>query len=152
MAIQNQFVFEIEPFKGVGPIRFGMHKQDVAHAFTCVYRSFFKTSENKYRSDDNEVVGIISHYNDEGLVKHIEIYLRPLDSKTEIYFQGQNITAFSMKQGYEFFSKFSKNITKDHYGYIFHDLGIFLFRYHWENEEDDIEAIQLASALNYWNY
>lgn len=150
MAIQNQFAFEIEPLKGVGPICFGMHKQDVAHAFTHVYRSFFKTPECKYRSDHNEFVGLICHYDDEALVSYIEIFPRPKYTKTELHFQEQNITDFSMQQGHKLFSKLSKNLTKDDYGYTFHDLGINLYNNDWESEEDKIECIGLAPTIDYW--
>ena len=54
--------FVIDPLKGVGPIRFGMHKDEVSHVFTYVYTSFFKQQDSPVRSDDCEVVGLIIHY------------------------------------------------------------------------------------------
>jgi hypothetical protein len=64
MAASTVHHFVIEPLKGVGPIRFGMHKDEVSRAFTYVYTSFFKVEWNKVRSDHCEVVGLIIHYDD----------------------------------------------------------------------------------------
>ena len=53
--------FIIEPLKGVGPVRFGVHKDDVSRVFTYVYCSFFKGPDSRVRSDHCEVVGLIIH-------------------------------------------------------------------------------------------
>ncbi len=92
MAVSTLHHFVIEPHKGVGPIRFGMHKDDVSHAFTYVYTSFFKVAESKVRADHCEVVGLIIHYDDEGRVNHIEVYKARYATVTLELF-GQDITA-----------------------------------------------------------
>jgi len=65
--IKHHFV--ITPGVGVGPIRFGMHEDEVSHAFTYVYASFFKLPWSKVRSDHCEVVDLIIHYDDDSLVE-----------------------------------------------------------------------------------
>jgi hypothetical protein len=41
MAVSTDHRFVVEPLKGVGPIRFGLHKDEVSRAFTYVYTSFW---------------------------------------------------------------------------------------------------------------
>src|SRR5581483_8492462 len=74
MAVSTVHHFVVEPLGGVGPIRFGMHKDEVSRAFTYVYTSFFKVEWNKVRSDHCEVVGLIIHYNDASRVNYIEVH------------------------------------------------------------------------------
>ena len=62
MAVSTVHHFVVEPLKGVGPIRFGMHKDEVSRVFTYVYASFFKGPDSKVRADHCEVVGLIIHY------------------------------------------------------------------------------------------
>ena len=74
MAVSTQHHFVIEPLKGVGPVRFGMHKDEASRAFTYVYTSFFKGPDSKVRSDHCEVVGLIIHYSDDSRVDYIEVH------------------------------------------------------------------------------
>ena len=50
MAVSTVHHFVIEPLKGVRPIRFGMHKDQVSLTFTYAYASFFKGPDSKVRS------------------------------------------------------------------------------------------------------
>jgi len=59
MTVSNVHHFVIEPKKGVGPIRFGMHSDEVSKTFTYVYTNFFKLPWSQVRSDHCEVVGLI---------------------------------------------------------------------------------------------
>lgn len=56
-----EHALEIVPFVGVGPIRFGAHRDEVEVAFTYAYQSFFKNSGDLVRSDHCQQVGLIVH-------------------------------------------------------------------------------------------
>src|SRR5437870_8144283 len=96
MAVSTVHHFVVEPLKGVGPIRFGMHKDEVSRAFTYVYTSFFKVPESTVRSDDCEVVGLTMHYDDTSRVEYIEIYkARYATVSLELF--GLDITGISVR-------------------------------------------------------
>ena len=94
MAVSTQHHFVIEPLKGVGPVRFGMHKDEASRAFTYVYTSFFKGPDSKVRSDHCEVVGLIIHYSDDSRVDYIEVHKAQYATVTLELF-GRDITKIS---------------------------------------------------------
>ena len=136
----SKFEFDIRPFDGVGPVKFGMTKQDFAHLFTHVYTSFFKVTTNKYRSDHNEYVGLIVHYDDEGKIEEIEILPNPQYTDTKLYFDGTEITHFTMDDAWKFFKKRAKDWQKDTYGYTSRKLGIAIYRHNWESKNDPVDS------------
>lgn len=132
--------FVVEPLKGVGPIRFGMHKDDVSRAFTYVYRSFFKEASSKVRSDDCAVVGLIIHYDDESRVNFIEVYEAPYARVTLELF-GRDITGISVRQLAEFLAARGVRSEKTHYGYDFSELGLSTYNQALQSEDDAIECL-----------
>src|SRR5262245_2407632 len=96
MAVGNVHHFVIEPLKGVGPIRFGMSKEEVSRAFTYVYTSFFKGQHSKVRADHCEVLGLIIHYDDASRVNYIEVMKAAYATVTLELF-GRDITGISVR-------------------------------------------------------
>jgi hypothetical protein len=96
MAVSTVHHFVVEPLKGVGPIRFGMHKDEVSRAFTYVYTSFLKFPWSKLRSDHCEVVGLIMHYDDASQVNYIEVHKARFATVTLELF-GRDITSISVR-------------------------------------------------------
>jgi hypothetical protein len=94
MPVNTVHCFVVEPLKGVGPIRFGMHKDEVSRAFTYVYRSFFK-GDSKVRSDHCEVVGLIIHYDDASRVNYLEVTEAQYGTVT-LELLGRDITGISV--------------------------------------------------------
>ncbi len=137
--------FVIDPAGGVGPIRFGMHKDDVARAFPYVYRSFFKTPESKVRADQIEVVGLVIHYDDDARVDHIEISPAQYGTVTLELF-GQDITGITVRRAFELLSQQSSVYVKDAYGYDFPELGISLYNHDLESEEERVECIGVSQV------
>ena len=135
--------FVIEPRKAVGPIRFGMSKDEVSRAFTYVYSSFFKSADSKVRADHVEVVGLIIHYDDAALVSYIEV-TPPKYSKVRLELWGADVTGISMKGAFELFRERSPNFTRDHYGYDFPDLGLSLYSDQSLSEDDPVECIGVS--------
>jgi hypothetical protein len=136
--------FVIEPLKGVGPICFGMHKDEVSKAFTYVYTSFFKGSTSKIRSDHCEIVGLIIHYNDDCRVDYIEI-TKPKYATITLELFGQDITGISVQDAVKLLASHSPKYSKDVYGYDFPDLGLNLFNSDLQSEADAVECFGIAS-------
>lgn len=136
--------FVIEPLHGVGPIRFGMHKDEVSHAFTYVYSSFFKVPTSTVRSDDCEVVGLIIHYDTDSRVNYIEIY-QPGYGEVTLELFGRDVTGISVHDAAELLSSHSTDHTKNEYGYEFPALGINTFNHDLESEDQPVECFGLAA-------
>jgi hypothetical protein len=140
MAVNMVHHFVIEPRKRVGPIRFGMHKDEVSRAFTYVYSSFFKGPWSKVRSDDCEVVGLIIHYDDVSRVNYIEVYKARYATVTLELF-GQDITGISVRGLVDFLGSRSVKTEKNHYGYDFPQLVMNTYNHDLRSEDDPIECL-----------
>jgi hypothetical protein len=125
-----------------------MHKDEVSHAFTYVYSSFFKVSTSKVRSDDCEAVGLIIHYDAESRVNYIEIY-KPKYAVVTLELFGRDITGISVREAVELLSSHSTAHTKNEYGYDFPDLGINTFNNDLESEEQPVECFGLESTAQH---
>jgi hypothetical protein len=138
MSPKHHFV--IEPLKGVGPIQFGMHKDEVSRAFTYVYRSFFKGPGSKVRSDHCEFVGLIIHYNDDSRVSHIEVVkARYITVTLELF--GQDITGISVRGLVDFLASRGIRFEKARSGYTFPELGVSTYNSDPRSEEDEVECL-----------
>jgi hypothetical protein len=136
----------IEPTKGVGPIHFGMHKDEVSRAFTYVVRSFFKTSESKVRSDDFEAVGLIIHYDHSARVNYIEV-TQPSAAKVSLELFGQEVSGISVEDAVKLLSSHCAEFSKDSYGYSFPALGITTFNSDLESSLDKVESFGLSPKI-----
>jgi hypothetical protein len=148
MAVSTDHHFVIEPQKGVGPIRFGMHKEKVSRAFTYVYTSFFKGPKSNVRSDHCEVVGLIIHYDQASRVNFIEVHKARYATVTLELFS-QNITGISVRGLVELLSERGIKAEKTHYGYDFPELSLSTYNHDLRSEDDPVECIGvgLASAV-----
>jgi len=121
-----------------------MHKDEVSNAFTYVYKSFFKGSASKVRSDDCEVAGLIIHYDEESRVNYIEIYKSRFGEVTLELF-GQNVTGISVRGAFVLLAAHSTNHTRSDYGYDFPDLGMNTYNNDLESEEQPVECFGVAA-------
>jgi hypothetical protein len=137
--------FVIEPFQGVGPIRFGMHKDEVSHTFTCVFKSFFKGPKSKIRSDDIEAYGLIIHYGTDSRVDYIEIF-KPVYATVTLELFGRDITGISVRDAFALLSSHSATFTKAAYGYDFPTLGVSTYNSHLESEDQPVECFGLKAS------
>lgn len=140
MAVSTMHHFVVEPLKGVGPIQFGMHKDDVSRAFTYVYTSFFKGPDSRVRSDHCEVVGLIIHYDDESRVNYIEVHKARYATITLELF-GRDITGISVRGLVEFLSGRGVKAEKTDYGYDFPELCLSTFNSDLRSEGDPVECL-----------
>jgi hypothetical protein len=140
MGVNTVHHFVVEPLKGIGPIRFGMHKHEVSRAFTYVYASFFKGPDSKVRSDHCEVIGLIIHYDDASRVNYIELHKARYATVTLELF-GRDITGISVRELVEFLSKRGVVAERTHYGYDFPELGLNTFNSVLESEADPVECL-----------
>jgi hypothetical protein len=138
--------FVIDPRIGVGPVHFGMHKEEVSKVFTYNYVSFFK-GESCIRSDHCEVVGLIMHYDDHARVEYIEI-VKPEHGRVTLELYGTDITNFCVAKMVELLKTESPHFTSDCYGYDFPELGINLFNHDFESLDvsgnDRVECIGVS--------
>ena len=132
------FNFDIRPFDGVGSIKFGMTKQEFAHAFTHVYRSNLYPDKN-YRSDYDNIVGLVVHYDNDGKIEEIEIYPNPKYSNARVSFRGVDITDFNRQKAWDFFKEYATDWGKDVYGYTSKSLGLSIYQHNWESENDPVD-------------
>lgn len=135
--------FVIEPLKGVGPIRFGMHKDEVSRAFTYVYTSFFKGPGSKVRADHCEVVGLIIHYGDDARVDYIEVTKARYATVTLELF-GRDVTGISVRDLAEFLASQGIGSEKTYYGYDFPELGLNTYNSDPRSEDDPVECLGLG--------
>lgn len=132
--------FIIEPLKGVGPIQFGMHKDEVSQVFTYIYASFFKGPNSKVRADDCEVIGLIIHYNDACLVNYIEIYKARYAAVTLELF-GQDITGISVRGLVELLGSRKVLAERTDYGFDFPELALNTFNSDLSSDDDLVECL-----------
>jgi len=135
----------IEPFVGVGPILFGMHKDEVGRAFRYVYKSFLKGPDATVRADDIEYVGLIVHYSTEKLVDYIEVFQAP-GATVELF--GRDITGISVRALVDFLSPRFLS-TKNEYGYDFPEVGLNTYNSEVDWEDDPVQCLGVASR-DYW--
>ncbi len=140
MAVSTVHHFVVEPLKGVGPIRFGMHKDEVSRAFTYVYSSFFKGPGSKVRADDCEAVGLVIHYDDVSRVNYIEVNKARYATVTLELF-GRDITDISVRKLVEFVSERGVKAEKTHYGYDFGQFCLNTFNSDLTSEDDPVECL-----------
>jgi hypothetical protein len=147
--IRHHFV--IEPLVGVGPIRLGMHKDEVSHAFTYAYRSFFKTPESKVRSDMCEMVGLIIHYDDYRRVKQIESYQPKDDSGVTMELYGQDVTKMTMREALNLISPHGENM-RELLGFDFPELGLSLRNHRYKTDADPVGHFVVGPAFPFDPY
>lgn len=137
--------FVIEPLVGVGPIRLGMHKEEVSRAFTYVYRSFFKTPASKVRADQCEVVGLIMHYGEDSHVNYIEI-VKPTHGVVTVELFGQDITGILVQAFGDLLKAHADDVRWNGYGHESRKLGISTFNSDPRAQDAVVECIGCGPA------
>jgi hypothetical protein len=137
--------FVIEPLVGVGPIQFGMTKDEVSHAFTYVYRSYFQVSDSKFRSDQIEAVGLTVHYDDEGRVSEL-VVSQPKSDFTSLELLGRDVTHISMRDAVELLSPLATP-CQEYYGYDFPELGLIVQNTRYESDDDPAGSFSVGPAF-----
>jgi hypothetical protein len=132
--------FVIEPLNGVGPIRFGMHKDEVSRAFTYVYSSFFKTRDSKVRSDHCTVVGLIVHYDERSRVVYIEV-TKPVHGTVTLELFGENITDMSRQELMDFLKSRSHAVQRDYNGWNCPAVGLNTYNSDPSDEDARVECL-----------
>lgn len=106
--------FEIIPYKGVGPIRFTMNRNQVSQALNTKPKKFKKTPSSIVDAFDS--LGIHVFYNKTNKCEYIE-----LSGDSGVTFKGQKL----FKKGVNFLKSLSKKIkANEKSSLIFEDLGI----------------------------
>ncbi len=117
-----------------------MHKDEVSHAFTYVYTSFFKGQWSKVRSDHCEFVGLIVHYDDDSRVEYIEVTpARYAEVTLELF--GVDVTDISFEDAVRLLKSKSTRYAEDASGYAFLDLGIDLYSADLESEKAPLDYL-----------
>ncbi len=137
--------FIIEPLVGVGPIRFGMTKDEVSHAFTYVYRSSFPQSDSKFRSDYIEVVGLIVHDDDVGRVNFV-VVSQPKFAVVSLELLGRDVTSISMREAVELLSPLATD-CQVYLGHDFPELGLCLHNSPYESDDDPVGSLSVGPAF-----
>ena len=138
----TEYHFVIEPLVGVGPIKFGMHRDEVERAFTYVYRSFFKGPRSKVRSDQCAVVGLIIHYDEQHRVEYVEVVAPQMKVSLELL--GNDITGISVGRLLNLVRAKTSRVERCDYGYNFPDLEMSTYNSDLRSEDDKIECLGLG--------
>jgi hypothetical protein len=136
--IEHHFV--IEPLGGVGPIKFGMHRDEVARAFTYVYTSFFKGPWSKVRSDHCTIVGLIIHYDDDHRVEYIEV-TAPEHGNVTLELFGKDVTGISVRGLLKLVQGHTSRVEQHDYGYDFPDLEMNTYNSDLRTRFDKVECL-----------
>jgi hypothetical protein len=64
--------FEIDPFEGMGDVKFGMTPQQVRRLLGNCFKSFKRTPQAAFPSDYYEAVGLFFNYDPTGVLEAIE--------------------------------------------------------------------------------
>jgi hypothetical protein len=147
--VQRVHHFIIEPLKGVGPIRFGMHKDEVSRVFPYPYTSFFHTPDSKVRADHCEAVGLYIYYDDASRVNAVQIR-KPRGTLVTLELFGNEISGISVGEFAEFLRKHGVRGEKSpsgvrgesiSSGYEFPDIGLSTFNGDLRSETEAIECL-----------
>jgi hypothetical protein len=117
-----------------------MHKDEVSHAFTYVYSSFFKTGNSKVRSDRCTAVGLIVHYDDHSRVDYIEV-TKPVHGIVTLELLGENITDISRRNLMDLLKSRSYPIEPDYNGFDCPALGLNTYNSDPSDEDARVECL-----------
>ncbi len=147
-----QYHFVIEPLAGIGPIRLGMHKDEVSHVFLYPFQSYFRTTECKVRSDRCDAVGLIIHYDDYRRVKEVEAFQPKGESVVTLELYGQDVTKCSMRQAIQIVSGHSENLSEEGHGFDYPELGLSLCNSRYKVDSDPVNHFRVGAAFPFDPY
>lgn len=138
--------FEINPFKGVGRILFGMSPEDVRSRMSGEFRSFKRSPQASFPCDYFAEYGIFFYYDASGLLEAIEFAgpSRPTVS-------GLDLLNLSFEQAVTKLTALDQNVESEDDGAIAYQLGVSVYApMAKDNIAAPVESV-LAFRQGYYN-
>jgi len=132
---------EIEPFKGVGNLTFGMKRQKIREMLGPSYTTFRKSSfEEANTTDAYSVPGLHLYYNERNELEFVEIF-----PPSEPIFMGVNLLQEDIENSLRKLREYDPDPETDGASYIFHKIGIALY------VDDELEAVSVFPKGYYFD-
>lgn len=129
--------YDIEPYVGVGPIKFGMPREAVRQALGVEPRIFKKTPLSEMPADAYDEWGIHVHYDPPGVCCAVE-----LAAPAAPTFRGQNLLGRSFGELQEMFRRMDQDLETDASGLTSRKLGVGLYApFAEESPGEPIESV-----------
>lgn len=119
----------IHPYKGIGPIEFGMSRQQVRAALGVPVESFMRTEDDVAETDEFSNLGIFVEYDSEDLCVAVEV-----TDPGEPEFQGRNLLRLPYNEVKGWFESYEGEIDVDDSGLTSLRFGIGVYA---PQSEDD---------------
>ena len=130
--------FEIKSFAAVGPIRFGMTRENVANLKLGTVKSFKRTPASEFHSDHFVESGVIVSYKFPGVVDAVEF-----SGPAQPVFLGKRLFDFSVEKLKAFLTNEDPNIEVGGDGFTAHNIGIGAYIL-GADEDEDVSAELVA--------
>jgi hypothetical protein len=131
--------FPIEPYVGVGPIRFGMSVSEVRSVLGGEVRTFRKGRFARGDTDAFLGWGIHVHYSATGICEAVEIGYTTIPT-----FEGRPLLGRPFREVYELLRSYDPSLQLDDTGLTSYLLGIGIYMSSMKEEEDwdaDVQGV-----------
>ena len=98
--------FDIKPYEGIGPIKFGMDRADVRKTLIAPYNEYKQSQYAHNTSDAFDNIGVTVHYDETDKCESVSIWL-----KHKVSFKGDSFFNKPAKQIIKWFNKIDKLAT-----------------------------------------
>lgn len=126
---------KIESLSRVGPFKFGMGRDEVRKLSLGEVRSFYRSSESLFPSDQFLGLGVIVSYEEPGVVDAIEFSRLSCPVYLNV-----NLFDLSVSQLKNFLAERDPNLEIESDGFISHNLGIGAYVIA-ADEDDDVDEL-----------
>ena len=138
--------YEITPFEGVGPIKFGMTPEEVQRTLGKVPTTFMRTPQAAFPCDYFQSVGAFCYYDSDGALEAVEFGhpARPL-------LAALSLLGSPMNKALATLSQLDPTLAVEADGAIAYQLGVSIFAPHLkDNEAANVESL-LAFRRGYFD-
>jgi hypothetical protein len=135
--------FEIRPLQGVGPLDFGMPRDEVRRRLNSPFEEFMKTPDSVLPTDDFQQLNIHVYYEGDFVLYGVEFW--PGSSLT---LQGKPLVGEPFDKVMAWFTQLDPSVRLVNSLVVSRKLGVSLYAPDAEDEPDS--AIASASAVAHW--
>lgn len=137
--------YEINPYIGVGPIIFGMSREETRHIMNRPYKEFKRTMFDDNTTDAYQDIDMYLTFDAQNKCNSIELY-----EKSKTHFQQQSFIDKSFNQVLAFIKKQGGNYEVDDTSVISYDTGISFFVGDTKDKHATVKSI-LAFQKGYFD-
>ncbi|HYO62032.1 MAG TPA: hypothetical protein VER08_00090 [Pyrinomonadaceae bacterium] len=123
---------EITAYTGVGPVKFGMTREEVRLAVGPPVRPFMKTPDDELPTDAFDDLGVHVYYKKPGVCEAVE-----MGSPAEPTFRGQVLIGRPYSELRRWFESLDESVETDDTGLLSYKYGVGLYAPAAEEEPDE---------------